>query len=199
MNELGSATDLEQAAGHLMISERISGLPVVDDAGLLVGIITVADFLRAIGAPAHQPHHNLWQPLDSLFSHLTHHGEPEAPYAPVTEHMVKNVVCVQPEQDVHEVIEMMKQNSVKRVVVCDSELSGTRHDHTFGPGANFLRPLYPAAPGLSCRAAPAGRPAPSISPRPSLDTGARDRSAGHPGPITAPGSDRKSTVRRVFD
>jgi CBS domain-containing membrane protein len=113
-------TPLTEAA-HLMVSERISGLPVVDDAGLLVGIITEADFLRALGVPAHQPHHNLWQTLESLFSHLTHHGELKAPDTPVTEHMVKNVVCVNLEQDLHDVIEVMKRNSVKRVVVCDKE------------------------------------------------------------------------------
>jgi CBS domain-containing membrane protein len=113
-------TPLAEAA-HLMVSERISGLPVVDNAGALVGIITEADFLRALGVPAHQPHHNLWQTLESLFSHLVHHGELEAPDAPVTEHMVKNVVCVRPEQDLHDVINSMKQNSVKRVVVCDNE------------------------------------------------------------------------------
>jgi CBS domain-containing membrane protein len=113
-------TPLAEAA-HLMVTERISGLPVVDDAGQLVGIITEADFLRALGVPAHQPHHNLWQTLESLFSHLVHHGELEAPDAPVTEHMVKHVVCVRPDQDLHDVIEAMKQNSVKRVVVCDNE------------------------------------------------------------------------------
>jgi len=113
-------TPLTEAA-HLMISERISGLPVVDDAGKLVGIITEADFLRALGVPAHQPHHTLWQTLESLFSHLTHHGELEAPNTPVTEHMVKHVVCVHLEQDLHDVIEVMKRNSVKRVVVCDKE------------------------------------------------------------------------------
>lgn len=108
-------------AAHLMVSERISGLPVVDDAGHLVGIITEADFLLALGVPAHQPHHTLWQTLESLFSHLPQHGELEAPDTPVTEHMVKNVVCVHPEQDLHDVIEVMKRNSVKRVVVCDRE------------------------------------------------------------------------------
>jgi len=111
-------TSLTDAA-HLMVNERISGLPVVDDNDLLVGIITEADFLRALGVPAHQPHHNLWQTLESLFSHLRHHGELEAPNAPVTEHMVKHVVCVRPGQDLHAVIEVMKSNSVKRVVVCD--------------------------------------------------------------------------------
>jgi len=113
-------TPLTEAA-HLMVSERISGLPVVDDDDKLVGIITEADFLRALGVPAHQPHHTLWQTLESLFSHLTRHGELEAPDTPVTEHMVKNVVCVHPEQDMHDVIEVMKRNSVKRVVVCDNE------------------------------------------------------------------------------
>ena len=108
-------------AAHLMVSERISGLPVVDADDKLVGIITEADFLRALGVPAHQPHQSLWQTLESLFSHLAHHGELEAPDTPVTEHMVKNVVCVRPEQDLHDVIEVMKRNSVKRVVVCNEE------------------------------------------------------------------------------
>jgi CBS domain-containing membrane protein len=107
-------------AAHLMVSERISGLPVVDADERLVGIITEADFLRALGVPTHQPHHTLWQTLESLFSHLAHHGDQEAPEAPVTEHMVKNVICVSPEQDLHDVIGVMKRNNVKRVVVCDS-------------------------------------------------------------------------------
>jgi CBS domain-containing membrane protein len=113
-------TPLTEAA-HLMVSKRISGLPVVDDAGHLVGIITEADFLRALGVPGHQPHHTLWQTLESLFSHLAHHGEAQAPDHPVTRHMVKHVVCVRPEQNLHSVIEVMKRNSVKRVVVCDNE------------------------------------------------------------------------------
>jgi CBS domain-containing membrane protein len=113
-------TPLSEAA-HLMVSERISGLPVVDDTGKLLGIITEADFLRALGVPAHQPHHNLWQTLESLFTHLVRHGELEAPDAPVTEYMVKNVVCVHPDEDLHDVIEVMKRNSVKRVVVCDEQ------------------------------------------------------------------------------
>jgi acetoin utilization protein AcuB len=34
-------------AARLMASERIGGLPVVDDAGTLVGIVTEADILKA--------------------------------------------------------------------------------------------------------------------------------------------------------
>jgi CBS-domain-containing membrane protein len=113
-------TPLAEAA-HLMVSERISGLPVVDDAEHLVGIIIEADFLRALGVPAQQPHHSIWQTLETLFSHLARHGELQAPDNPVADHMVRHVVCASPQQDLHDVIELMKRHSVKRVVVCDDE------------------------------------------------------------------------------
>lgn len=111
-------TTLTEAA-HLMVSEKISGLPVVDDDNRLAGIITEADFLRALGVPSHHPHHTLWQTLESLINHMTHHGEPKAPNDPVNEHMVRSVLCVQPGEDLHSVIETMKHHSVKRVVVCN--------------------------------------------------------------------------------
>lgn len=108
-------------AAHLMVSERISGLPVVDEAGHLVGIITEADFLRGLGVPAHQPSHNLWQTLEGLFNHLVHRGELEAPQDAVAEHMVRDVVSAAPEHHVEDVLALMKQHRVKRVVVCDAE------------------------------------------------------------------------------
>lgn len=108
-------------AAHLMVTERISGLPIVDDAGSIVGIITEADFLRAFGVPAHHPTHNLWQTLESLFSHLAHHTEVEGPNDPVAEHMVRDVVCASPDQQLHDVLALMKHHRVKRVLICDSE------------------------------------------------------------------------------
>jgi CBS-domain-containing membrane protein len=110
-------------AAHLMVTERISGLPVVDDADQLVGIITEADFLRGLGLPAHHPSHNLWQTLESLFSHLNHHGHLEGPDDPVAEHMVRDVVCASPENDAHSVLDTMKRHRVKRLLICD----GDRH------------------------------------------------------------------------
>lgn len=106
-------------AAHLMVTERISGLPVVDAADRLVGIITEADFLRGLGVPAHQPSHTLWQTLESLFSHLNHHAEMEVPDDPVVEHMMRDVVCASPGHDVHEVLDLMKHHRVKRLPVCD--------------------------------------------------------------------------------
>lgn len=106
-------------AARIMVSERISGLPIVDDEERLVGLITEADFLRALGVPAQQPHHSLWHTLESLFSHLAHHERLEAPDDPVSEYMIRNVLTVGPEHDLRHVIGMMKQYYVKRVVVCD--------------------------------------------------------------------------------
>ena len=113
-------TTMAQAA-HLMVTERISGLPVVDDAERLVGIITEADFLRGLGVPAHHPTHNLWQTLESLFTHLSHHANLEGPGDPVSDHMVRDVVCAIPELYVDDVLALMKQHRVKRVLVCDGE------------------------------------------------------------------------------
>ena len=36
---------------HLMLKRRISGLPVVDSTGALVGIVTTSDLLRALAGP----------------------------------------------------------------------------------------------------------------------------------------------------
>ena len=108
-------------AAHLMVSGRISGLPVVDDSGKLVGIITEADFLRGLGVPAHHPTHNLWHTLETLFSHVARHGELEGPKDLVASHMVHDVVCASPDDYIDDVIALMKRRHVKRVMVCDGE------------------------------------------------------------------------------
>ena len=108
-------------AAHLMVTQRISGLPVVDSDERLVGIITEADFLRGLGVPAHHPTHNLWQALESMFGHLAHHGELEGPEDPVADHMVRDVVCTSTDHHVDDVIQLMKQHRVKRILVCNDE------------------------------------------------------------------------------
>ena len=108
-------------AAHLMVTQRISGLPVVDDDERLVGIVTEADFLRGLGVPAHHPTHSLWQTLEAMFGHLAHHGELEGPEDPVANHMVRDVVCASADHYVDDVIQLMKQHRVKRVVICNAE------------------------------------------------------------------------------
>ena len=108
-------------AAHLMVTQRISGLPVVDDDERLVGIVTEADFLRGLGVPAHHPTHSLWQTLEAMFGHLAHHGELEGPEDPVANHMVRDVVSASADHYVDDVIQLMKQHRVKRVVICNAE------------------------------------------------------------------------------
>ena len=112
-------------AAHLMVTQRISGLPVVDDDERLVGIVTEADFLRGLGVPAHHPTHSLWQTLEAMFGHLAHHGELEGPEDPVANHMVRDVVCASADHYVDDVIQLMKQHRVKRVVICNAERRAT--------------------------------------------------------------------------
>jgi CBS-domain-containing membrane protein len=108
-------------AAHLMVTERVSGLPVVDASGRLVGIITEADFLRGMGVPTQHPTHNLWQTLESLLHHLAHHAELEGPDDPVSEHMARDVVCVSPDHSIHHALGSMKRHGVKRLPVCDEQ------------------------------------------------------------------------------
>lgn len=103
---------------HLMTSRRISGVPVVDDQNQLIGIVTEADFLRALGVPAHHPTHSLWHTLETMFSHNLEIKEPDGN---VAELMITDVVYVTPQQSLHDVLELMKKNRIKRVVVCDED------------------------------------------------------------------------------
>ncbi len=108
-------TSLAEAA-HLLVTNHISGLPVVDAQQRLIGVITEADFLRAMGVPSHHPTHSLWQTLEAMF---THDAEIREPTGTVADLMVANVITVKPEQTLHDVVEIMKHNRIKRVVVCD--------------------------------------------------------------------------------
>lgn len=105
-------------AAHLLVEHRISGLPVVDEQQRLIGLVTEADFLRAMGLPSHQPHHSVWQTLESMFQHQDRVREPKGVVADL---MVQDVVTVRPEQTLHEVLEVMKRHHIKRVVVCDDD------------------------------------------------------------------------------
>lgn len=103
-------------AAHILVSEKISGLPVVDDNNKLAGIITEADFLRALGVPAHHPSHSVWQTLENMFNHPVQIREPEGLVADL---MMNNVISISPKHTLHHALDVMKQNQVKRLLVCD--------------------------------------------------------------------------------
>jgi CBS-domain-containing membrane protein len=108
-------------AAHLLVSKRISGLPVTDADDRLVGMITEADFLRGLGLPTHPPSQSLWQTLEAWFHHLDRQGDVEGPDDPVADHMAREVVCVPPDRDVHELLALMRQHCVQRIPVCNDQ------------------------------------------------------------------------------
>ena len=105
-------------AAHRLVSRGISGLPVVDEKQKLVGVITEADFLQALGVPVGNHSHSVWQTLEAMFVHPTGVKNPDGIVADL---MSKNVVTVTPDQTLHDVLEVMKKHKIKRLVVCDDQ------------------------------------------------------------------------------
>lgn len=111
-------TPLREAA-QIMLTHRISGLPVVNQEGKLVGIVTEADFLSAMGVPAHHPSHNLWQTLESMFRNLPHtHEIPDT----VSAIMRQDVVTIGEEVTLHDAIQAMTRHHIKRLVVVNNRM-----------------------------------------------------------------------------
>ena len=103
-------------AAHLLVTKRISGLPVVDNEKKIIGIITEADFLRVLGVPSQKESHNVWETLEKMFANPPRVRESGDL---VSDLMVKNVITATPPQTLHEVLNCMKENQIKRLVVCD--------------------------------------------------------------------------------
>ena len=111
------STPLRDAA-HKLLELRISGLPVVDDANTLAGIVTEADFLSAMGIPNHHPAHSLWQTLETMFKHPPNPGNLPVTVADI---MVNQVITIDNDSTLHDAIDTMKKHHIKRLVVTDEQ------------------------------------------------------------------------------
>lgn len=110
-------TSLRDAAG-ILLDLRISGLPVVEQNNKLVGIVTEADFLCAMGIPCHHPAHSLWQTLETMFKHQANLGATPVRVADI---MAKQVITISDNKTLHEAIDTMKKHHIKRIVVTDEQ------------------------------------------------------------------------------
>jgi CBS domain-containing protein len=100
-------------AARTMVNERVSGLPVVDDKGHLIGIVTEADFLeREIDKEA--PSGGL---LGAVFGPAARH--PDA--VTVREVMSAHPVTVAADATLTEAARLMATNSVKRLPIVDAD------------------------------------------------------------------------------
>jgi CBS domain-containing protein len=104
---------------QVMLDRRISGLPVVDNSGKLVGVITEGDCLRRveIGSEIKRP---LWRELFTgpeklAQEYIRAHGRK------VSEVMTPDPITVTEDTDVSEIIHLMEKNRIKRLPVVKAD------------------------------------------------------------------------------
>ncbi len=111
---VGPDTSIVSAA-RLMLGSRVSGLPVIDECGNLVGIVTEGDFLRRAetGTERKRPH---WLefvvgPGRLAADYVQSHGRK------VAEGMTRDPVTITEETPVDQVVRLMEKRRVKRLPV----------------------------------------------------------------------------------
>jgi CBS domain-containing protein len=119
---IGPDTSLAEAA-RVMLQYGISGLPVVDIDGKLVGIVTEGDFLRRreTGTERHRPRwlEFLVGPGRLADEYVHSHGRK------VNDVMTRDVVTVGEDTSVDEIVRLMERHRVKRLpVVRDGRIVG---------------------------------------------------------------------------
>lgn len=138
---------------RLMLQNRISGLPVVDDAGTLVGIVTEGDFLRR--AETHTERRRprwlefLLGPGRLAADYVRTHGRL------VEEIMSREVVTVVEETPIDKIAQLLDHHRIKRLpVVRNGGIAGivSRANVLHAVGAIAARPAPAAAGDAATRA-----------------------------------------------
>lgn len=104
-------------AVHLMVTQRISSLPVVNEFGAVVGMVSEGDLLRRVelGTEASNSRWLIWlgsrgrAAREYVRSHARRVGEV----------MTASVVCVAPDTELSEVVALMESRHIKRVPVLE--------------------------------------------------------------------------------
>jgi len=104
---------------RLMLDNHISGLPVIDEANQLVGILTEGDLLRRgeTGTERHRPRwlEMLMGPGRLADEYVRTHGRK------VGEIMTRDLASVTPDTPLDEVVGLMERRRIKRVPVLDGD------------------------------------------------------------------------------
>lgn len=133
-------------AARLMLQHRISGLPVIDKAGQIVGVISEGDFLRRRETKTERRRSRWLEFLmgpGRMADEYTHsHG------SKVSEVMSTEVQAVDDQASLEDIVKLMERHRIKRVpVLCGGQVVGivTR--------SNIMRGMV----SLSHTAAPTGK------------------------------------------
>jgi CBS domain-containing protein len=116
---VGRETPVAQAI-RLMLDNNVSGLPVLDDAGRVVGVVTEGDPLRRTetGTERHRPRwlEILMGPGRIAGEYVRTHGRK------VEEIMTSDPVSVTQETPLDEVVGLMERRRIKRLPVLDDDV-----------------------------------------------------------------------------
>jgi CBS domain-containing protein len=132
-------------AARLMLQHHISGLPVVDKSGMLVGVLSEGDFLRRRET---RTEHKRSRWLEFLMGP----GRIAAEYShshgsKVSEVMTTEVQTVADETPLEEIVELMERKRIKRVpVLCGEHLVGiVTRSNLMHAMVSMARVVQPAA------------------------------------------------------
>ena len=102
-----------RAAVALMAEHRITSMPVLDDDGNVIGIVSELDLLR--DRMPHDPRAHLWQ----------HSEERPDPAVTVLDVMTDTVICLSENADAADLAELLVDNNVRAVpIISGAELVG---------------------------------------------------------------------------
>ena len=126
----------------LLLERHISGVPVVDDAGKLVGIVTESDLMHR--AEARTERHRPWW-LEALVGESTMAADYVKSHAgKVEDIMTRRVIAATPETPLHEIAAILEKHHIKRVPIVSrgGDLVG------IVSRANLLQAVAAARPAL---------------------------------------------------
>ena len=103
-------------AARLLVEHRISGLPVVDADGHLIGLVTEADLIaRQQASPTHHP---WWHRFFSDPERLAEEYRRSAG-STVGDVMTRAVICVDPRMPIEAIATLLERRGIKRVPVVE--------------------------------------------------------------------------------
>jgi CBS domain-containing protein len=108
------SASIEEAAG-LLIQHRVSGLPVLDEAGRVAGLVTEADLIARQGpqSPTSWWHWFLSEPQQLAEEYLKAKG------STVGDVMTRAVICVDPRTPIGTIAAIFERHGIKRVPVVE--------------------------------------------------------------------------------
>jgi len=105
-----------QEIAELMLSRRVSGVPVVDGHGHLIGIVSEGDLLRRAELATETQHSwlaDLFLPAETARDYVTSHGRR------VGDVMTRKVITIEADTPLDTVVRLMEHHRIKRFPVVD--------------------------------------------------------------------------------